>query len=79
MISHRITNNIGIFKVKISAIDLPDGTAKPLIRSKKDQDAVLRLPHIAQVPNSTSQTLPLSYSPIGGEDEGPSPPLGRKK
>ena len=56
-----------------------DVTAKPLTRSKKNQDAVLRLPHIAQVPNSTSQTLPWSYSPIEGEDEGPSPPLGRKK
>ena len=54
-------------------------TAKPLTRSKKSQDVVLRLPHIAQVPNSTSQTLPWSYSPIEGEDEGPSPPLGRKK
>ena len=56
-----------------------DVTAKPLTRSKKDQDAVLRLPHITQVPNSTSQTLTWSYSTIEGEDEGPSPPLGRKK
>ena len=56
-----------------------DVIAKPLTRSKKDQDAVLRLPHIAQVPNSISQTFTWSYSLIEGEDEGPSPPLGRKK
>ena len=48
-------------------------TAKPLISSKKNQDAVIWLPYIAQVPNNTSRTLTWSYSPIEGEDEGPSP------
>ena len=56
-----------------------DVTAKPLTRSKKNQDAVLWLPHIAQVPNSISQTFTWSYSLIEGEDEGPSPRPRLKK
>ena len=47
MISHRIIDNTGMFELKQSAIDSPEGIAEPLIRYKSAQDAVVRLPHIA--------------------------------
>ena len=53
--------------------------SKPLIRSKRAQDAVVRLKHVAQVSTNTRQFLTLSYSLIEGEYEALHPPPHRLK
>ena len=79
MISHHIIDNTGNFIVKAKCSRYDEGTAKPLIRSKRAYDAVVRLPHSTLVPISTSQLLTQSYSLIEGEYEGPSSPPRLKK
>jgi len=79
MISHRIIDNTGNFIVKAECSRFDVGNAKPLIRSKRAFDAVVRLPHSTLVPISTSQSLTQSYSLIEGEHEGPSSPPRLKK
>ena len=79
MISHRIIDNTGKFIVKQSAVDSMKVLPRALIRSKRAYDAVVRLPHSAQEPNSTSQSLTLFYSLTKGEYEGPSSPPRLKK